>query len=110
MRLGSISGVLLAIAALAIIPSSVSHAAVASSRTPKGAHYKSSGVIKSFAPDQSFASIAHEDIAGYMTAMTMNFEPGTKDLFHGLSVGDAVTFEFTDFGDGRHIVNSIAKK
>ena len=72
--------------------------------------YSARGVVKSFGPSQSFVNIAHEEIAGYMAAMTMSFEPRTADQLAGLNSGDKVSFSFTATDDGRRLLNSVKKK
>ena len=54
------------------------------------------GVIKSFGRERAFVNIANEDIAGYMQAMTMSFEPQRSGQLGGLSEGDRVAFDFTE--------------
>jgi len=72
--------------------------------------YDARGVVRSFGPQRAFVNIAHEDIPGYMKAMTMSFEPRTPTQLDGIAVGDAVVFRFTDTDDGRRLLDSIAKR
>lgn len=69
--------------------------------------YDAKGVIKSFGPDRAFVNIAHDDIPGYMTAMTMDFEPRNKEQLKDLTVNDRVDFHFTETTDGKRLLDSI---
>ena len=70
--------------------------------------YATRGTLKSFGPDKKFVNIAHEDIPGYMGAMTMSFEPSGPKQLEGFAVGDKVAFSFTD-DDGRRVLVTLAK-
>jgi len=70
--------------------------------------YSTRGTLKSFGPDRKYASIAHEDIPGYMSAMTMSFEPQSPTQLDGLNPGDKVEFSFKPEG-GKHILTAIKK-
>lgn len=50
------------------------------------------GVIKELAPERKKVKIAHEDIPGYMEAMTMMFDVRDEKELQGLQAGDSVTF------------------
>ena len=71
--------------------------------------YDTKGVIKSFGPDKKFANIAHENIPGYMSAMTMSFEAASATQLEGLAVGDKVAVTFSADG-GKHVIKSIKKE
>jgi protein SCO1 len=51
------------------------------------------GVIKSIKPNGKTAEIAHEEIPGYMVAMTMDFEVKNTNDLKGLKAGDRVAFD-----------------
>ncbi len=72
--------------------------------------YDAKGVVKSFGPNRAFVNIAHEDIPGYMMAMTMDFEPRQKEQLKDLAVNDPVVFKFTETPEGKRLIDSIAKK
>lgn len=72
--------------------------------------YDAKGVIKSFGPNRAFVNIAHEDIPGFMGAMTMDFEPRSKEQLEKLSVNDSVEFHFTETTEGKRLIDSIKKK
>jgi len=54
--------------------------------------YQVRGVIKEIKPDGKTAVIAHEEIPGYMKAMTMDFEVKQKAELSGLKAGDRIAF------------------
>ena len=58
-----------------------------------GASYDGRGVIQQIAADRRTVTIAHEDIPGYMMAMTMDFAVKDTNELNGLSPGDQVTFK-----------------
>lgn len=72
--------------------------------------YSTKGLIKSFGPDRKFVNIQHDDIPGYMNAMTMSFEPKSPEQLAGLSVNDRVVFTFISTDDGRRIISTISKE
>jgi len=86
------------------------HATRHPAATLEASTYDARGVVRSFGPSRAYVNIAHEDIPGYMKAMTMSFEPRTPSQLDGLAVGDHVVFRFTDQGDGRRLIDSIRKQ
>jgi protein SCO1/2 len=56
-------------------------------------HFKVNGVVRRLAVDDQSVTIEHEDIPGFMPAMTMPFTVKDSGLLHGLSAGDRVRFE-----------------
>lgn len=50
------------------------------------------GVVKEIKPDGKSALIKHEEIPGYMAAMTMEFETRNTNELRGLKEGDAISF------------------
>ena len=55
--------------------------------------FEARGVIQELKPDGKTVRIKHEDIPGYMPAMTMDFEAKDTNNLTGLRAGDAVTFQ-----------------
>lgn len=99
-----VSSLVLAPAALAgCSKSSTSSAGDSDAKT-----YSTKGTIKTFGPEKKYVSIAHENIPGYMAAMTMSFEPQTPAQLDGLNAGDKVEFTFKPDG-GKHILTAIKK-
>ncbi|MFQ5569522.1 MAG: copper-binding protein [Rhodothermales bacterium] len=61
--------------------------------------YQAIGVIKAFLPDGEHIRIAHEEIPGFMEAMTMSFAVEDTILLQGIQVEDSVRFTLTVTGD-----------
>src|SRR5260370_33949914 len=57
--------------------------------------YQVKGVIKELKPDGKTVEIRHEEVPGYMPAMTMPFEARDPKELKGLQTGDAVSFRMT---------------
>ena len=70
--------------------------------------YDGVGVIVSINRDAGTIEINHEDIKGFMTAMTMSFEAKRPSLLDNLSPGDRVEFQLRD--DGSRVVLVKIKK
>jgi len=64
------------------------------------------GTIQTIAPNGTYAIISHEDIPGYMPAMTMQFTAGTKEQLAGFTQGDHVAFSFTE----KFVLTAIRKR
>lgn len=73
-------------------------------------HYSAHGVVKSVDPEKKKLSIAHDDIPGFMKAMTMPFEVKDASLLSGIAAGDSVDFSFTDDGTGHLVIDKLVKK
>lgn len=71
--------------------------------------YRTKGTVQSFGKDRKYVNIAHEDIPGYMMAMTMSFDPRSPSQLDGLNPGDKVKVTFTVEGNKRWI-DSITKE
>lgn len=65
------------------------------------------GRVRSIPPTRAFVSIAHEDIPGYMQAMTMDFETSRPEQLNGLEVGSVVEFSFHETNDHRLVLQTI---
>lgn len=77
------------------------------SATPKS--YHATGQVRSFGPQKAFVNIAHDDIPGYMKAMTMSFEPEKPAMLDGIDVGARVSFDFYETADSRRVLSAIQK-
>lgn len=84
--------------------------ASASSRHADPKLYHATGVIKAFGPKRAYVNITHDDIPGYMSAMTMSFWPLRPEQLDGLKEGDCVAFDFSESEDARRILASIRKQ
>ncbi len=71
--------------------------------------YQTKGILQKI--DQSGARlvISHEEIPGYMPAMTMAFELEDPARAASLAPGDAIEFSFLPTGDGKFVVKSLRK-
>ena len=83
--------------------------ACAKSQVAAPSSFQTKGTIRSFGPGRAFVNIAHEDIPGYMMAMTMSFEPGKPGQLDGLAENDRVELTFVETADGKRILTTIAK-
>jgi Cu/Ag efflux protein CusF len=54
--------------------------------------YQAEGVIRAVLPEMGLVVITHEEIAGYMPAMTMGFRATSPRIYESVEVGDAVRF------------------
>lgn len=50
------------------------------------------GVVRAVLPDMNVVVLTHEDIPGYMGAMTMGFRVHEPQLYRGLDIGEPVRF------------------
>ncbi len=71
--------------------------------------YEVEGTIRRIDREGRSITIAHENVPGYMPAMTMPFTVEDPRLFAGLAEGDRVRFRFVAAGGGKHVVQSIQK-
>jgi len=114
MKLSSIGGVSRALFALLLALSSCTMSATSSANAPTiaphGSRYSTRGVIRGFGPSREYVNIAHQDIPGYMRAMTMAFEFESPAQSAGLSVGDAVRITFEELPEGRFVLRAIARE
>jgi Cu/Ag efflux protein CusF len=97
-------------ALLAIAPgvAAVTSCARPTAAAPRTWH--ATGVVRAFGPSRGYVNIAHDDIPGYMTAMTMSFEPERPSLLGGVNVGDRVTFDFFETEDARRVLTRVERR
>jgi Cu/Ag efflux protein CusF len=50
------------------------------------------GVVRAVVPEAGLIVLSHEEIPGYMAAMTMGFRVASPAIYDGVQVGDAVRF------------------
>src|SRR5579863_8318170 len=55
--------------------------------------YNAHGIVRQIATDRHLATIQHEAIAGYMSAMTMDFNVKDTNELTGISPADEITFK-----------------
>jgi Cu/Ag efflux protein CusF len=53
------------------------------------------GVVRAVLPELNVVVLTHDDLAGYMGAMTMGFRVHDPKLYDGLDIGDTVRFTLT---------------
>lgn len=63
----------------------------ACTRTPPAKTYEMKGQILALVPDRQELTIKHEDIAGFMPAMTMNYAVASPDLLKDRQPGELIT-------------------
>jgi Cu/Ag efflux protein CusF len=54
--------------------------------------YRSEGVVRAVLPDIHVLVITHDEIPGYMPAMTMGFRATSPKIYEAVEIGDAVRF------------------
>jgi Cu/Ag efflux protein CusF len=57
--------------------------------------WQARGVVRAVLPELSVVVLTHEDLPGYMGAMTMGFRVHDPKLYQGLDIGDTVRFTLT---------------
>lgn len=71
--------------------------------------YDVTGKVVSLDPAKKVVTLDHEDIPGFMKAMTMEFPVADAKLLDGVKVGDAVRGKITA-GGGSYAVTSLEKR
>ena len=102
---------LFALALASAIPlAACSRASAGTTTVAKDAkRYGGHGVVKLLDAASKTVLIAHEEIPGYMKAMTMGFVAKDAAQVQGIVAGDAVDFAFVD-DDGTLRLEKITKK
>ena len=54
--------------------------------------YRAEGVVRAVLPDINVMVITHDEIPGYMPAMTMGFRATSPNIYEAVQIGDAVRF------------------
>jgi Cu/Ag efflux protein CusF len=57
--------------------------------------WQARGVVRAVLPELKVVVLTHEDLPGYMGAMTMGFRVNDPKLYEGLDIGDTVRFTLT---------------
>ncbi|MEO2089630.1 MAG: copper-binding protein [Gemmataceae bacterium] len=71
--------------------------------------YDVTGKVVSLYPTKKLVTLDHEDIPGFMKAMTMEFPVADAKLLDGMKAGDAVRGKITVEG-GSYAVTSLEKR
>ena len=74
----------------------------------KGEVYHGTGVVESVHRERMAVRIKHEDIKGYMSAMSMPFTVKVEALLDSLQAGDKVEFALCDAESGA-VITEIKK-
>ena len=72
-------------------------------------YFQASGVIESIDSERSTVTIAHEDIEGFMNAMTMEFELLEPSHLETVEVGQQVYFVVMVKGDGSYLIERFGE-
>ena len=73
--------------------------------SPKTTVYRVRGLVRKVAEDRSMAVIDHEEIPGYMEAMSMPFYPKEPSVFSSLDAGQNIEFDYHVEGDRSWVEN-----
>lgn len=57
-----------------------------------GTEWTVRGVVRGVLPEMDVLVITHEEIAGFMPAMTMGFRAASKDVYAKVAIGDEIRF------------------
>lgn len=82
----------------------------ASAEEQQQSQYTTNGVVREIDREDLSVTIRHEDVPGYMPAMTMPFTLRAATQVDGLAVDDNVRFTFQRGGNGQHVIVSITKR
>ncbi len=66
--------------------------AIARSSSGGEREWHATGIIRAVLPDIDVVVITHDELSGFMPAMTMGFRTASPRLHQGLAVGDPVRF------------------
>lgn len=81
----------------------------APSKSASAKVYDVTGKVVSLDPAKKVVTLDHEDIPGFMKAMTMEFPVADAKLLDGMKAGDAVRGTITADG-GSYAITSLAKR
>jgi Cu/Ag efflux protein CusF len=56
------------------------------------------GVVRAVLPEINVVVLTHDEIPGYMPAMTMGFRAATPNVYAAVAIGDAVRFTLRGVG------------
>ena len=81
-------------ASILLLCVALSPAACDRSHKPDAAarHYETRGIVRGFSPDRTTIEIQHENIPGFMPAMTMPFSVRDRKEIADLKIGEAISF------------------
>jgi len=101
---------LIALSASACLSPEAASGEAANAEEQQSTQYTTNGVVREIDREDLSVTIRHEDVPGYMPAMTMPFSLRAASQVDGLAVDDAVRFTFERGTDGQHVIVSITKR
>ncbi|MBI2391342.1 MAG: copper-binding protein [Deltaproteobacteria bacterium] len=81
-----------------------------SAPTASAEAHSTRGTIEEVRDEGRVLVIAHDEIPGYMRAMTMPFELAPEARNASLKKGDAIEFTFVTTDDGKRVITKIVRK
>lgn len=75
----------------AVLLSALLCVTAACQRTPPAKHFEIKGQVLAVVPDRQELTLKHEDIVGFMPAMTMNYQVASADLLKDRTPGELIS-------------------
>lgn len=75
---------------------------------PESAIFKGTGIVRNITPSRTFVVIEHQEITGYMGAMTMPFPVNDENILGDVVTGDSVDFKIA-VSDSETVLSEIKK-
>jgi protein SCO1/2 len=83
----------------------LSLAVAACSKAPDQRTFTLQGQVQSLDPPRKLVTVKHEEIKGFMPAMTMPYEVTDAKALDGLAAGDLINAKLVVFSNGAHLVD-----
>jgi protein SCO1/2 len=80
-------------------------AAAACSKAPERRTFTLQGQVQSLDPPRKLVTVKHEEIVGFMPAMTMPYEAEDGRALDGLAPGDLINAKLVVFSNGAHLAD-----
>jgi protein SCO1/2 len=80
-------------------------AVVACSKAPEQRTFRLQGQVQALDAPQKLVTVKHEEITGFMPAMTMPYEVADAKAMDGLAPGDLINATLIVFSNGAHLVD-----
>jgi protein SCO1/2 len=87
-----------------ILPITLAFSLLACQQEREPQHFTARGTVKNIPADRKHVLISHEDIPGFMQAMTMEFAVKDPALLAGLNAGDDITFTIEQTSDSLYLI------
>ncbi|HEX3645802.1 MAG TPA: SCO family protein [Vicinamibacterales bacterium] len=75
------------------------------SKAPEQRTFTLQGQIQSLDPARKLVTVKHEEIKGFMPAMTMPYEVAEASAMNGLAAGDLIDAKLVVFSNGAHLTD-----